>query len=81
MVRINDSKIENCELHVKVEGRTFFCFILKYSPAMYETKMGSWKECGRKRNQYSRRDDIKLIVNGSVKITRHSAKCKRVKKF
>jgi len=43
--------------------------------------MGSWKECGRKRNQYSRRDDIKLIVNGSVKITRHSAKCKRVKKF
>jgi len=31
---LNGSKIENCELHVKVESRTFLCFILKYSPAI-----------------------------------------------
>lgn len=28
------SKIENCKLNVKVESRKYFCFILRYSPAI-----------------------------------------------
>lgn len=54
MARIDGSKIENCELHVKVESRTFLCFILKYSPAILsETKMDARDAAGGKKKKKS----------------------------